>query len=92
MTEGTRGLVPEARQLAHVVGDLGANRLRGLPRLATLARIVASAEDPLDLGVVDLAAADTPAVAGEAQVDRGLELDDPRAQVVRHLMGEHEIA
>ena len=83
MAEGARGLVPEARELADVVGDLGANRLRRLPRLAALARIVASAEDPLDLGVLDLDAADTPAVAREAQVDRGLELDDPRAQIVR---------
>ncbi len=92
MTEGACGLVPKSRQLAHVVGDLGANRLRSLPRLATRVRIVASAEDPLDLGVLDLDSADTPAVAREAQVDRRLELDDPRAQIVRQLMPEHEVA
>ena len=37
MTEGPRRLVPEACQLANVVGDFGADGLRGLPRLATLA-------------------------------------------------------
>ena len=73
-------LVAQAGELAHVVGDLGADRLRRLPRLAALGGVVALAEDALDLGVVDLDAADDAAMTREARLDGGFELDDPRAQ------------
>ncbi len=63
MSECSRRLVPKARELADVVGDLRAHRLRRLPGLATLGRIVAVAKDALDLGVPQLDTADDPAVA-----------------------------
>ena len=57
VAERARGLVAQARELAHVVGDLGADGLRRLPGLAPLVDVVALAQDPLDLVVVDLLAA-----------------------------------
>ena len=70
VAERARRLVAEARELADVVRDLGADRLRRLPRLTPLARVVALAQDPLDLVVVDLAARDHAAVSGETSLDR----------------------
>src|SRR5207344_3196211 len=61
--EGARGLVAEAGELADVVRDLGADRLRRLPRLATLRDVLALPEEPLDLRVVHLGSADDAAVA-----------------------------
>ena len=90
MTERTRSLVAQAGKRADVVGDLGTYRLGGLPGLASLRGIVALAEDPLDLGISDLDAADEPAVAREAKVDRRFELDDPRPQLVGQLVREHQ--
>ena len=63
MPECSRRLVPKARELADVVGDLRAHGLRRLPGLATLGRIVAVAKDALDLGVPKLDTADESAVA-----------------------------
>ena len=54
ISEPAGGLVPEACELADVVCDLGADGLRRLPRLLPLGRVVALAEDALDLGVADL--------------------------------------
>ena len=59
---------------------------RGAPRLRR------SAGGSLDLRVVDLGAADDPAVAREAHVDGRLELDDPLPQLRGDLLGEHEVA
>ena len=90
LPEAARRLVPESRELADVVRDSGADRLRGLPRLAPLAGVVALAEEPLDLVVVDLLPADDRSVAREARLDRGLELDDAGAEGVGNLVREHQ--
>ena len=62
VANGTRCLVPEARKHAHVVRDSGTDRLRGFPRLATPVDIVALAENPQDLVVVDPPAGDDSAM------------------------------
>ena len=92
MAERPGRLVAEAGEPANVVGDGGADGLRRLPRLAALGGVVALTEDPLDLVVVDLLAADDAAVSREPRLDRGLELDDPCAQRLGHLVREHEVA
>ena len=92
MAERACSLVPEPRELADVRGYLRADRLRRLPGLQALGGVVAPAEDALDLGVSDLDAAHDPAMAREAQIDRGLELHNARAQVVGYLVPEHEVA
>ena len=88
VAEPTSRFVAQAGELAHVVGDLGADRLRRLPRLAALGGVVALAEDALDLGVVDLDAADDAAMTREARLDGGFELDDLRAQAPPAAAGE----
>ena len=65
VAEGGGCPVPEPRELAHVVGDRRADRLRCLPGLAALDLVVALAEDPLDLVVVDGPTGDDAAVLGE---------------------------
>ena len=73
-------------ELAHVVRDDGADRLRRLPRLAPLGRVVARAEDAHDRVVVDRLAAELAAVLRVPSLDRGLELDDA-AGVARRAPG-----
>ena len=90
VAERARGLVPQARELAHVVGDGRADGLRRLPGLAPLGDVVALAQDPLDPVVVHLLAADDGAMPREARLDRGLELDDARAERVRDLARNHQ--
>ncbi len=82
-------LVPQPGQLPHVVGDRCADRLRRFPRLAALGHVVARAQDPLDLVVVDLAAPDHAAVLREPRLDGDLEVDDPVPERLRHLL-RHE--
>jgi hypothetical protein len=60
--ERTRALVPKPGELANVGRDLRADGLGGLPRLTPFIRIVTPAQDPLDLGVLDLGAADDTAM------------------------------
>src|SRR5439155_9591999 len=84
-------LVAQAGELPHVVGDRRSDRLRRLPRLAPLIRIVALAQDPLDLVVVDLLAPNDTAVPHEPGADGGLELNDPRSERARHLLAQHEV-
>ena len=86
IAEGAGCPVPEPRELAHVVGDRGADRLRRLPGLAALALVLALAEDPLDLVVVDGPTGDDAAVLGERRLDLRLELDDPVPELGRHLV------
>ena len=66
MAERPRRLVAQARNLAHVVGHGGADGLRRLPRLSALRRVVAPAEDLLDLGVPHFRPPTMPRWRGEA--------------------------
>ena len=92
MAERPGGLVAESGELADVVRDRGAHRLRRLPRLAALGGVVALTKDALDRVVVHLLAADDTAVPRESRLDRGLELDDAGAQGLRDLVRQHEVA
>ena len=53
VAERVRGGVAQPRELADIVGDLGSDRLRGLPGRAPLGDVVAVAQDLADLVVVD---------------------------------------
>jgi hypothetical protein len=86
VAEATGRLVAQPGELAHVVRDRGADRLRPLPRLAPLRDVVALAKDPPDLVVVELPPAHGRAVLREARLDRRLELDDPVADPFGHLL------
>ena len=83
--------VAQPRELADVVGDRGADRLRRLPGGTALVDVVALAQDPPDLVVVDAAPVDLAAVLREAHLDRRLELDDPRAQLGRRLLRQEDV-
>ena len=89
--ERPRGLVAQPRELAHVVGDHGADRLRRLPGLPPLVLVVARPEDLLDLVVVDGLAAHDAAMLGEPRLDGRLELDDPVAERLRHLLRDQRV-
>ena len=91
MTQRPGGLIAQAGELAHVVGDRGAHGLRRLPGLAALVRVVTRAEDALDLVVSDLAAAHHAAVRDEAGLHRSFQLDDAAPQGGRHLMREERV-
>ena len=83
---GPRGLVAKPRELADVVRDGCADGLRRLPSLTALGDVVARAQDPLDLVVVDRAASNLAAVLGEARLDGGLQLDDPMPERLGNLL------
>ena len=91
VAERVRGGVAQPRELADIVGDRGSDRLRGLPGRAPLGDVVAVAQDLADLVVVDAPPVDVAAVLREAHLDRCLELDDPRAELGRRLLGEEDV-
>ena len=89
--ERPRRLVAKPRELAHVVGDDRADRLRRLPCLAPLRLVVARPEDLLDPVVVDGLAAHDAAMLGEPRLDRRLELDDAVTERLRHLLRDERV-
>ena len=91
VAERVRGGVPQPRELADILGDGGADGLRGLPGRAPLVDVVAVLQDLPDLVVVDATPVDIAAVLREAHLDRCLELDDPRAQLSRRLLREEDV-
>ncbi len=88
VADRARRLVAQPRELAHVLRDRGADRLRRLPGLLPLRDVVARPQDPLDLVVVDGPATDDTAVLRESRLHGCLELDDAVPQrlgnLVRH--------
>ena len=91
VAERPRGLVAEARELAHVVRDGGADRLRGLPGVPALGDVLARSQDLLDAVVVDGLAADDAAVLREPRLDRGLELDDAVPKRLGNLVRDERV-
>ena len=91
VAERVRGGIAEPRELADILGDRGSDRLRRLPGRAPLVDVVAVAQDLADLVVVDAPAVDLAAVLREAHLDRCLELDDPRAELDRRLLGQEDV-
>ncbi len=86
VSERARQTIAKPREISDALGRSGTDGLRRFPRLESLARVVAGAEDAAHRVVVDGLAGDDAPVRRERRLDRDLGLDERAAEIIRSLM------